>query len=62
MSDTWREEPMEAGLTVAPRHKRFVEIDNNGNRTGRIKHVYPGTTAADNDWSYIIAPYVYGGE
>ena len=57
MSNTWREEPMETGLTVTPNHKRFVEIDNKGDRTGRIKHVYPGKTAADNDMIHMFVPY-----
>ena len=59
MSNTWREVPMETGRTVPPTHKTFVEIDDKGDKTGRIKHVYPGKTAADNDMVYMFVPYGY---
>ena len=51
----WVEIPTMTGYTVAPKYKTFIERDIKGEKTGRIKYVYPNLDAASaNDYVYVV--------
>ena len=53
--NVWVKVPTETGLTVAPKYETFIERDNQGRKTGRVKYVYPNYDAASStDYSYVV--------